>query len=262
MNWYYAVRGQQTGPVTEEQFGELVSTGAIRPDTLVWREGTAAWIAYGEVKASSSGSDAPPPATGGYRPGYGPEAVCAECKQLFAIQDMIRHGTAYVCAGCKPVFLQKLAAGARIETSGMNYAGFWIRLAAYFVDFLVLLVLNVGIGFAIGFIVGLSMAGTINPHSGLSLGFRLVLLAIQLTVGILYEVILIGTYGATLGKMACQIKVVTADGELVSYWRALGRYFGKFLSGFACCVGYIIAGFDSQKRALHDYICNTRVVYK
>jgi uncharacterized RDD family membrane protein YckC len=262
MNWFYAARGQQTGPVTEEQLGELVSTGTIRPDTLVWREGLAAWMAYREVQASSPVSGAPAVAASGYTPGHGPEAVCAECNQLFAIQDMMRHGASYVCAGCKPVFLQKLAAGARVETSGMNYAGFWIRLAAYFVDFLVLLVLNIGIGFAIGFIIGLSMAGTIKPHSEFSLGFRLALLGVQLAVSILYEVILVGSYGATFGKMACQIKVVTADGEPVSYLRALGRRFAKFLSGFACCVGYIITGFDSEKRALHDYICSTRVVYK
>jgi uncharacterized RDD family membrane protein YckC len=56
--------------------------------------------------------------------------------------------------------------------------------------------------------------------------------------------------------------VVTADGGRVSYLRALGRYFAKMLSGFTCLIGYIIAAFDGQKRALHDHICNTRVVFK
>jgi uncharacterized RDD family membrane protein YckC len=28
----------------------------------------------------------------------------------------------------------------------------------------------------------------------------------------------------------------------------------------ALLIGYIIAGFDSQKRALHDMICDTRVI--
>ena len=63
--------------------------------------------------------------------------------------------------------------------------------------------------------------------------------------------------------MACKIKVVTADGGRVSYARAFGRYFAKMLSAFTCMIGYIIAVFDNpQKRALHDHICNTRVVYK
>jgi hypothetical protein len=29
-----------------------------------------------------------------------------------------------------------------------------------------------------------------------------------------------------------------------------------------CFIGYIIAAFDNEKRALHDHICTTRVVYK
>jgi len=29
-----------------------------------------------------------------------------------------------------------------------------------------------------------------------------------------------------------------------------------------CYIGYLIVAFDDQKRALHDHICNTRVIYK
>ena len=36
----------------------------------------------------------------------------------------------------------------------------------------------------------------------------------------------------------------------------------KILSGLICLAGYIMAGFDEEKRALHDRICNTRVVFK
>jgi hypothetical protein len=32
------------------------------------------------------------------------------------------------------------------------------------------------------------------------------------------------------------------------------------LSAFTLTIGYIMAGIDEQKRALHDRICNTRVV--
>jgi len=46
----------------------------------------------------------------------------------------------------------------------------------------------------------------------------------------------------------------------VSYGRAAGRYFAKMLSGIIMGIGYIMAGFDSQKRALHDMICDTRVI--
>ena len=76
------------------------------------------------------------------------------------------------------------------------------------------------------------------------------------------ETWLIGKYGATLGKMACGIRVVRPDGSPVTYLRAFGRYWAKFLSGIMLLIGYIIAAFDAEKRALHDHICDTRVVYK
>ena len=42
---------------------------------------------------------------------------------------------------------------------------------------------------------------------------------------------------------------------------AAGRYFAKYLSAMIFMIGFIIAGFDREKRALHDHICGTRVVY-
>jgi len=36
----------------------------------------------------------------------------------------------------------------------------------------------------------------------------------------------------------------------------------ELLSRIICDIGYIIAVFDSEKRALHDHICNTRVVFQ
>jgi len=77
-----------------------------------------------------------------------------------------------------------------------------------------------------------------------------------------YSIFFIGKYGATPGKMACKIKVITAEGGPVTYGRATGRFFAEMLSGIICYIGYIMVGFDEEKRALHDRICNTRVIYK
>jgi hypothetical protein len=41
----------------------------------------------------------------------GNQAACVECKGVFNVQDMIAHSGVYVCASCKPVFLQKLKEG-------------------------------------------------------------------------------------------------------------------------------------------------------
>src|SRR5215212_6330358 len=150
MNWFYVDAGQQAGPVDEAQLDELRRTGKIQPETLVWREGMPNWLPYREAR--------PEPVMAGAAPGAEPiaaataapgEAVCAECGKLFNINDTISYGTVRVCAGCKPVFMQKLAEGARIG-GGLLYAGFWTRFAAVFLDGIILWVVNFAISFAGG----------------------------------------------------------------------------------------------------------------
>jgi len=101
-----------------------------------------------------------------------------------------------------------------------------------------------------------------SADSALSIIMTVTLQLLQLAITATYTTWLVGKYGATLGKMACQLKVITADGGRVSYPRALGRYFAEILSSIILLIGYIMAAFDDEKRTLHDRICNTRVIKK
>jgi len=198
-------------------------------------------------------SNVPPPLGSG-----GATESCVECGKSFPADEMIHHGNVSVCANCKPVFMQKLAEGARIDPHAFRYAGFWIRLVAYIVDLVVMSVF----GGVVGLIFGVGTFAVMSGHVTTDATMRIVGNLIGFIIGVSYETFMIGKFGATLGKIACKIKVVTAEGERVSYLRALGRYFSKFLSGIIVGLGYIMAGFDPEKRALHDRICNTRVIYK
>ena len=60
MEWYYAEAGQQRGPVSEPEFQDLIRSGKITGETLVWRDGMANWQRYRDVLAPSG---AAPPAT-------------------------------------------------------------------------------------------------------------------------------------------------------------------------------------------------------
>jgi uncharacterized RDD family membrane protein YckC len=256
MNWYYVDQGKQAGPVDEAQFAELVRTGKILPDTLVWREGMAAWLSYREVLSPSPSAGLAGHA--GMGSGESPDAVCAECGKMFPIQDMIRHGGVYICAGCKPVLMQKIAEGAQLSTAELNYAGFWIRFGAKLVDGLIL-----GLPFGVIFLLVMLpqiRSGTPSPErfSLLPMMVQLVFIFIQMA----YQIFFLGKYGATPGKMLCRLKVVTAEGGPIGYGRATGRFFAEMLSGMVCYIGYIMVAFDSQKRALHDHICSTRVIQK
>jgi len=265
MHWFYAEDGQQRGPVEDAQFEALIRQGKVQSETLVWHEGMPNWQPAREVVpeslreltvAGSRPESVPPLAA--VAPA-GNQAVCAECGGIFNVQDMIAYENMHVCAKCKPVLLQKLAEGARLNTGALAYAGFWTRFAAVVVDGMILWVVN----FAISMAAGNTMFFTVAPQPVARLNpLFFVLVFIQIGIALSYEAVLIGKYGATLGKMACKIKVVRPDGGRVSYPRAFGRYFAKMISGFACMLGYIMAAVDEENRALHDRICDTRVVLR
>ncbi len=266
MNWYYVDGGQQAGPVDDAQLAGLVRDGKVQPDTLVWREGLADWQPYQEAKVPGlrlAPSSTAPAATGAPASA---EAVCAECGRIFNADDMIRHEELYVCANCKPVFMQKLAEGVRFEAGAMRYAGFWIRFAAKFLDGLILAVPLIILFFLLFSSTSSRAAGVTGGAGGptpmefsfFPMFFQLGFIFIRMA----YEVFFLGKYGATPGKMACGLRAVTADGGRFGYGRATGRFFAELLSGMLCYIGYVIVAFDRQKRALHDHICGTRVVYK
>ena len=92
--------------------------------------------------------------------------------------------------------------------------------------------------------------------------FFIIFYTVTIGVAAAYTTWFLGKYAATPGKMALGLKVITADGGKVSYLKAFGRYFAEIVSGIILNIGYIMAAFDDEKRALHDRICNTRVVKK
>ena len=108
-------------------------------------------------------------------------------------------------------------------------------------------------------IFGLSAGPGGDNAAGIAAALATIPISIALSVA--YEAYFLSTRGATPGKMALGLRVVTADGGPISVGLAIGRYFAMYLSGLTLMIGYIMAGFDSQKRALHDYICGTRVIY-
>jgi uncharacterized RDD family membrane protein YckC len=56
--------------------------------------------------------------------------------------------------------------------------------------------------------------------------------------------------------------VVRSDGESLGWGISVGRYFMYLVSSIILSIGCIMAGFDNEKRALHDRVCDTRVIYK
>lgn len=180
---------------------------------------------------------------------------CSICHNVVPDSDLIVYSGSRICADCKPAFFQQLKEGAELPIE-MSYATISRRFGARFLDGILLYLINIAIFMSFG----LSIFTSRQPAD--ALGIFWALTGLQYVIAVAYETFFVGKFGATLGKMACGLRVVNADGSKVSYLKAFGRFFGNLLSGVILGIGYIIALFDGEKRTLHDRICNTRVVLK
>lgn len=187
-------------------------------------------------------------------------AVCSQCGRTFAQSDLVLIAANRVCGECKPAYLSRVMASGSSATSKWHYGGFWIRVAAMFIDGIIVGLAQAAIAlaffgtFGAQFIPGL----TRSQPAGLLLGFQ----ALSYALAITYEVSFLRYRGATPGKMATGLQVVRSNADSLGWGVSFGRYFMKLVSGMILGIGYIMAGFDSEKRALHDRVCDTKVVYK
>ncbi len=265
MNWFYAKEGQQAGPVDDAEFERLIKEGTIQRTTLVWRNGMAQWQTLSAVRLDLTAP--PPPGSDSLRPAD--QTTCAECGKMMSVEEMVQIGSTTVCAACKPGYVQKLREGAvpfaaGVAASEMRYAGFWMRVAAYVIDMVILTVVTLPLSIWLNFKMqqALAFQGGQTPNWAEFAGYWAMSMAWSTGITILYGWLFVGRYGATPGKMLLKLKVVTEDGGRVSYLRALGRQGGQLVSSFTCMIGFLLPLFNDEKRALHDYICKTRVIYK
>ena len=256
--WYYFDDQQQRGPVMDADLEALRRDGKINSETLVWREGMANWQPLREVQQAAGGTAPRPDAPPAIAPTA--EVVCSQCGGLFPANEVIRYGSAAVCANCKPIFVQKLKEGANVAGGQMEFAGWWTRFAAYFLDGIITGIIGAIFGGVLGAAIG--AAGGMSGNNRLA-GVIIIQIAaagIGFAVRAAYFIYFIGKDGQTPGKKLCKIRVVNADGSPVGYAKATGRFFGYLLSTLILCIGFLMAAWDDEKRALHDRLCNTRVI--
>lgn len=178
---------------------------------------------------------------------------CTQCGRAFSVDDLMLFGDSYICADCKPAFLQRVREGGG-TAQNLRYASFGLRFLAILLDGVIGLV----VGLLINFVFRVSMVP--DPAHPFAALLSLATL-MSFLFGFGYYVFFLTAYGATLGKMAVGVKIVAADGGPVSFGRAVARYFSTtFLEPFTLWIGYLIALFDDQNRTLHDRICGTRAI--
>jgi len=138
-----------------------------------------------------------------------------------------------------------------LDTEQLTYAGFSKRIFASLIDGVIIFFI------AVVPLIGIGMAGASKE----TMDVRAILVQLLVLVGgWLYEAAMnSSSKQATLGKMALGIKVTDLEGNRISFGRATGRHFGKYLSS-CMYVGYLMAAFTQKNQALHDIIAGTLVL--
>jgi uncharacterized RDD family membrane protein YckC len=160
----------------------------------------------------------------------------------------------------------------------LPYAGFWLRLGAYFIDGLILgvpfgivvvvLIFTLGgFGMMLHRIQANSRVEPPDPSAAMALMAPMFMLFF---LGMLGFLILQWLYfagmessarQATFGKSVMSVRVTNSEGRRISFGHASGRFFAKIVSGMIPLgLGYIMAGFTEKKQALHDMIAGTLVL--
>lgn len=115
-----------------------------------------------------------------------------------------------------------------------NRAGFWIRLAALLLDFVL-----------VGFVLHLVHL----EHDA----FPLFLAA--------YGAVMWKLRGTTVGGIVCGLRVARLDGRPIDWPTAIVRALSSFLSAIVVGLGFIWVVFDPERQSWHDKIAGTVVVY-
>lgn len=146
----------------------------------------------------------------------------------------------------RPITTEASPVAAPTATGAIRPAGFWVRAGAMLIDVVLVMVAEVAFGFVLWALTDDRLAAAASR-------------AFRFLASPCYFVFLHWARGQTLGKMAFRIRVVMLNGTPLPFGLSVLRHLGSWLSAAILGIGYLIAAFRTDKRALHDLIAGTRV---
>jgi uncharacterized RDD family membrane protein YckC len=235
------------GPFTRSEVADRLNRGEFTLDSLAFVEGLSQWTPLRDVLAKVDGASQPPPAVS-FAPA--PPALVAAAPAAYTTSP-----SAAAPFGPGPAYSY---AATMQPPEHLVYAGFWLRVAAIFIDGLILSPLAI-ISLIFNFMLK-SEDNTMNLVVALA---ALVYSIFALVVRWLYFALQESSGAqATLGKRLLGIQVTDRQGQRIGFGRATGRFFGKIVSAITFCIGFMMAGWTQRKQALHDMLADTLVVRK
>ena len=139
------------------------------------------------------------------------------------------------------------------------YAGFFVRLAAYIVDTVIVWAAMLIVRIPVWVTTISSPDNFLVKDFIFQYSIKDILFYIMQAA---YFVLLTYFTGSTLGKKLFQIRVVSAEDRKMTFFEVTFREtVGRFLSALILSIGYIMIAIDKKKRGLHDILSDTNVVY-
>lgn len=132
------------------------------------------------------------------------------------------------------------------------YASFWERLAALLIDGVLLWIGTALLGNLLDQKTDRTFLGVMFTFKGSAMRVMVTWLYFALQESSVYQ--------GTLGKKALGIRVTDYAGGRISFGRATGRHFARFISYLILLIGFFMMLWDRRHRTLHDKIAATLVV--
>lgn len=148
------------------------------------------------------------------------------------------------------------------ESYTVDYAGFWWRLCAIFIDGAILWSINYLMNGLWNLATDLPWGGITEEmiETGMTAPLWVLRFIVFFAVQVGYFVCFWAWRGQTPGKWIMRLKITRFDGSKIGWGSALLRYCGYIISFVSLLIGFFWIGVDNRRQGFHDKIAETFVV--
>lgn len=147
----------------------------------------------------------------------------------------------------------------KVETLEVMHGGFIVRLAAFMIDSLIIGAFSLMIKLPFS-VIALFVT---EPFYLQNFLFHFSILDVLLyLIGVIYFVAFTYCTSTTIGKRIMNLRVISTTGHELNLLQVIYREtVGKYLSAVIFSIGYLLIIVDKEKKALHDRLADTKVIY-